>query len=310
MRDYVPAKVPALVALALVAVIVAGCGDTRSLNRASGFPASMPTTQSQVRHAASTSYSYDVLAYLFPRNGADVSVGAQLTSFDLAVMQKSEAHCLAADGFPGPPVYPSPLQAYGNADFPNMPVIESRRSLGVTDAVSARVDPTRGMSVAETQAYNAAQMRCQRRAQRPFAFLGTGAAHALMTQWMNIYFRVEASPSVVSVNRTATACAAHSPFAADSVPNEVQAIEGRLTPLLISGRVAQAKMLQAQGVRVLAKCFGPEEELIGRLMAGQRDAFLAQNAQAISQIESATNRVVQVEAASYGVRAPRPGGSQ
>ena len=72
--------------------------------------------------------------------------------------------------------------------------------------------------------------------------------------------------------------------------------------LLLHGRVKQANQVQTSGMRVLVRCFGPEESLISRLLTGARGPFVAATAQTLHMIENET--ITGVHAAESKYRAP------
>ncbi|MFZ1993926.1 MAG: hypothetical protein WAU75_07445 [Solirubrobacteraceae bacterium] len=208
---------------------------------------------------------------------------------------------MTADGLPGPPIDAEPSQEFGSVDFPNMPVIKSTSNVGVT-TLRAPTDPAKSLSPTKRKAYAAALTRCETSARTTDSFYDNGQANTLMSEWMNIFSRVSASPAIRASNRRAASCSRATRFPASTVGGEIETIEAMLTPLNIRGQTAQAKATNASGVRVLIKCFGPVETLRDRLMAAQRVRFLAQHAQAIRQIENQVNRVVAADEAKYGVR--------
>jgi hypothetical protein len=106
---------------------------------------------------------------------------------------------------------------------------------------------------------------------------------------------------VRAANREARACSRSTGFAAGSVGGEVGTIEAKLTPLNLEGHNAQANAVQASGVRVLVRCFGPVVALETRLLSARRVQFIAEHAQAIRKIEHDSNRVVPAAEAKYGV---------
>jgi hypothetical protein len=232
---------------------------------------------------------------------ADWAARSRLTAFTTKVRIKAETLCLAADGLPGPPVQGEPTAKFDSVEFPNMPVIKSTLNVGVT-TLPAPTDPAKSLSPTKRHAYKAALARCEASARTTDAFYANRQAAGLMTEWMNIFSAVSASPAVRATNRHAAACSSTTAFPAKTMSSEIETIEGKLTPLYIKGHNAQAKAVNARGVRMLIKCFGAVEVLRNRLMAARRVRFLAQHAQTIRQIENQVNRVVAADEAKYGVK--------
>ncbi len=291
----VPLALSLIVSLAVAAFVLSSVGHQASRHHVVA-PASRGPDASEA-----------LLDYLFPRNGADWATGGALEHFVAAVRTKAETQCMAAGGLPGPPVYGQPSQQYGSVQFPNMPVIERTNNVGVT-TLPAPTDPAKHLSSSKRSAYTAALSSCQARGAKPVAFLGK-PAWGLMTRWMSIFTKVSASQAVRAANRRAAACSASTPFPAGTVGQEIEAVEAKLTPLYIRGHNAQARALNASGVRVLVRCFGAVEALRNQLMAAERVGFLASHARAIRKLERQASRGVAADEAKYGVRLSSDSGS-
>jgi hypothetical protein len=288
-----PVALSAIVVVAVATVAITIGGHHRSFG-SSSRPGSPQTD------APTTAANY-FLDYLLPRNGADWAAAGRLTDFTTRVRTKAETSCLTVDGLPGPPIYQEPSRKFGSVEFPNMPVIKSTSNVGVT-TVRAPTDPAKFLSLTERKAYTAAVSKCEASARTTDSFYDNRQANKLMSEWMNIFSRVSASPAIRSANGRAASCSRATPFPASTVGNEIETIEAKLTPLNIRGQSAQAKATNANGVQVLIKCFGTVETLRDRLMAAQRVQFVAQHAHAIRQIENQVNRVVAADEAKYGVK--------
>ena len=281
------------VALCAAAFLV-GCGDqtSRSRVRSAGDSATTPIRSGAQKSSGKTSLAYDVSAYLFPRSGADWAAGQALINFKVAQVDKTRTACMARDGLPGPPKGLVPPQQYGNAELPNLPVIERTFSIGVTTRIAPPTDPTSGMSRSEAAAYQAALKKCSRQVHTSLGVLSSGPTDALRVKWLNITSDVIASEPVANLNQQATRCAARTGFPANSVQNEVARIASKITPLNLSNDQAGARSTEIAGTRVLIRCFGPEVRLTDQLLAQRRTQFFAANAQAINQIGSAIDRAV------------------
>lgn len=239
--------------------------------------------------------------YLLPSSGADWAAGGRLTTFALKVRIKVETQCLAADGLPGPPVaYGQPQAQFGTEELPNLPVIKRTMNVGVTTE-QAPTNPAKSLSPAKRRAYQAAIPRCVASA-RSSDPLRSRLATKLGSEWLNISSTVFAARAVRAANRRGAACSRHTAFPAQTVGGEITTIETKLTPLNLKGHDAQAKAVNANGVRVLIKCFGPVVTLRDRLLAAQRARYLAQHAHTIQQLKDHVNRVVAADEAKYGIK--------
>lgn len=251
--------------------------------------------------SAATSAGRYLIAYLFPASGADWASGGRLTTFALKVRIKAETQCMAADGLPGPSVdYGQPQAQFGTEDLPNMPVIKRTMNVGVT-TMQAPTNPAKSLSPAKRKAYEAAIPRCAASAQSTDP-LGGEQASKLASQWLDMSATVFAAPAVRAANRRAAACSRQTAFPAQTVGGEIETIETKLTPLNLKGHNAQARAVNANGVRVLIKCFGAVVTLRDRLLAAQRTRFLAQHAHAIQQLKNQANRLVTADEAKYGIK--------
>ena len=305
---------PGVLSVAAVLVVVAVI-ITVGAHKPSGQHAgagTAPSDSSGASHhtngSAGTRPASYFLDYLLPSSGADWAAGGRLNAFTLEVRIKAESQCLATEGLPGPPVAGPqtadglPGSAFGNVDFPNMPVIRRTGNVGVTSGLGP-TDPAKRMSAARRKAYQKKLSSCAASAQTTDLFYGSDQPSKLMTEWMNFVIpRVNSSPAVHAANRRAAACSHKTSFPASTTGGEIEAIEAKLTPLNIRGQDAQAKAVNASGVRVLVKCFGAVVSLRDRLLAAQRVKFFAAHAHPIGQITDQVNRVVAADEAKYGIK--------
>jgi hypothetical protein len=279
-----------------VAAVLGGCGGqtTRSHSAHAPQPSRHRSANGSGGQQSSrgTSLASDVIAYLFPRSGADWAVGLQVLNFKIAQVDKAETACMAADGLPGPPTEAVPLSQFGTAELPNLPVIERTLSIGVTETVASPKDPTHGMSSAEAAAYQAALTKCSANPHKSLTFLSSGPTDALRGEWSNITDAVVASGPVQRLNQQATQCAARTTFPADSVQNEEAEIARQVNSLQFKNDGVAARSTEIAGSRVLVRCFEAEVNLTDQLLTRRRTEFFAANAQAIDQIEGATDRAV------------------
>jgi hypothetical protein len=65
-------------------------------------------------------------------------------------------------------------------------------------------------------------------------------------------------------------CSQRTPFPAKTVGGEQEAIETKLMPLFLKGHNTQAQAVNAEGARVLVRCFRTTETLRDRLLAQQQ----------------------------------------
>jgi hypothetical protein len=288
------------VAIAVVAIALLGHHQDASRATQASHPATLPGT-ANARVEASISDA--VLGYLAPRAGPDFAAGQSLVVFARAVDTKAETACLAADGLPGPPVVSSPDGRFGSEEMPNLPLIRRTLSLGLTESYPGPTDPAGSLPRSRQAAYRAALARCVAAAPRMLVFLEGRAANAMFEEWMtNDFPAITGSPAVHAANRRASACSRSTGFAAGSVGGEVSAIEAKLPRLILTGHGAQASAVQASGVRVLVRCFGPVVALEDRLLAALRIQFVAAHAEAVRQIEHEAELVIPAAEARYGVR--------
>ncbi|MGH3598495.1 MAG: hypothetical protein ACRDUT_21410 [Mycobacterium sp.] len=112
----------------MIATMVAACGG-------SGHETGSASSGNLSRAVSGTSGSFAALADMFPRNGADVAAGALFAQLVAATSAKTEGACLAAEGFSrAPSTLPYvDVNRFGNAIYPNMPLIEQTHSLGLTE---------------------------------------------------------------------------------------------------------------------------------------------------------------------------------
>lgn len=303
----IPIALSVAVALAVALAAVTVGGHHRSSRPPGSHRSTAPSKGSsgqshQTSGPQATAAGRYLIDLLFPASGADWAAGGQLRAFTLRVRIKAEMQCLAAAGLPGPPVdYGQWQPPFGTQDMPNLPVIKRTMNVGVTTAQEP-TNPAKSLSPTKRTAYTAALSRCSASAQATDAFESNRRAIQLQGEWLNIAMNIFSTPAVRAANRRGAACSHQTPFPAQSTGSEISNIEAKLTPLNIKGHNAQAKAVNANGVRVLVKCFGAVVALSDRLTAARRVRFLAQHAHAIQQLKAQADRVVAADEAKYAIK--------
>jgi hypothetical protein len=80
-------------------------------------------------------------------------------------------------------------------------------------------------------------------------------------------------------------------------------LQGQIGPLSSSSAdSAKVQAVQAKGARVLAACWAKVINQTTALLSGRRTAFLAQNASALSSLESQVNSQVTALERQYGIK--------
>jgi hypothetical protein len=271
-----------------IVAIIAACSALAACG-SSGPKPHDPTNRAAASNAGSASgVAGSTVAFLFPRDGADLELGSQVLDFAGAIQIKAVDGCLAARAFPPEEAPPTDEYTYGAPQMPNLPVIRARDSLGLTAGVRTPPPPTNGMSAAEVNAYDAATAHCNKTAAPKWAF-GSPAAESLSNAWGNIASRITSTPAMQASLKKAASCSASTAFPANGIGQEWAAIGRKVTTEIVGHRLAAANQTQRQGVAVLIRCFGPAIELQGQLLASRRATFLATNALGVRQIQAATS---------------------
>jgi hypothetical protein len=255
---------------------------------------------------AGTSIAAAVVAFLAPRDGADAVIGAQLASFAQTVQSKLLDNCMTSDGFAAPPFFAAggPPSNLGNPQFPNLPAIEASHDLGLfTGAGVQFVDPQSGMSAPERKAWQARLGHCFRTTQGQAPLFGSAKFEQLNSGWFNVVNQVSRSPQVRALSKMAARCSAAHGVPATSVMSLYERLQNQLGPLSSSSAdSSKVQAVQAKGARVLAACWTNVIDETTALLSSRRAAYLAQNASALSALESQVNGQVSTLERRYGIK--------
>lgn len=253
-----------------------------------------------------TSIAAAVIAFVAPRDGADAVIGAQLGTFAQTVQSKVLDNCMTSDGFTAPPFFlgGGPPSNLGNPQFPNLSAIEASHDLGLfTGAGVQFVDPQSGMSAPERRAWQARISRCFRTLQGQTPLFGSAKFGQLSSGWYNIINQVSRSPQIRALSKTAATCSAAHGVRASSVMSLYARLQQRLGPPSQSSAYnTKVQQLQAKGARVLATCWTKVINETTALLSGRRAAYLAQNANAVSALQSQVNGQVTSVERRYGIK--------
>lgn len=290
-------------AIAIAVFALATLGHRRAGTAAATHPpSSTPTSHLKSSSTSAARVDAAVIALLFPHDGADWAASQPLRDFTSAVDIKAETLCLAADHLPGPPVNPVNDERFGSADMPNLPLITRTLSLGATERYPEPTNPAQHLTGATLARYNAALTRCAAAARHAYAFIDGHTPATLQGQWFDVIQQVERSSAVRAANRQGSQCSRSTPFPANGVQGEIEAIEAMLTRPNLAGQDATADAIQVRGARVLIRCFGADIALQSRLTAVARGHFLAEHTQTIQQIEAQANRAIPALETKYTIR--------
>jgi hypothetical protein len=274
------------------AAVAAGCGGSRNAAQAGA--------------GAGTSLAAAVVAFATPRDGADTVIGAQLASFAQTVQSKILDDCMTNDGFAAPPFFAGggPPPDLGNPQFPNLPVIAAQHDLGLfTGGGPAFPDPQSGMSAPERRAWQARIQHCFRTTQGQAPLFGSAKFGQLAGGWFNIVNQVSQSPQIRALSKKAAACSAAHGVPATSVMSLYGRLQGEIGPLSSSAAdSAKAQAIQAKGASVLVTCWSKEINETTALLSNRRPAYLAQNANALSALETQVNQQVAAQERRYGIK--------
>ena len=278
-------------AVAIMCVVgLTGCGDSRS---------AAPGGSS-----AGTSIAAAVVAFVAPRDGADAVIGAQLASFAQTVQTKLVDDCMTSDGFPVPNL-PTGGSAtdLGNPQFPNLPAIEASHELGLFAGGVPFVDPQSGMSAPERRAWQARLIHCFRATQGQAPLFGSAKFGQLTSGWYSVVNEVSGSRQIRELTKPAGSCSAAHGVAATSVMSLYAQLQRQIGPISSSGaNSAKVQALQAKGASVLAACWAKVINATTALLNGRRAAYLAQNASALTAVQSQVDGQVTSLERRYGIK--------
>jgi hypothetical protein len=274
----------------IAAVVVSACGGSNHAARGGAL--------------AGTSIAAAVIAFVAPRDGADTVIGGQLASFAQTAQTKLLDDCMTSDGFPEP-TFPTagPPNDLGNPQFPNLPAIEASHDLGLFTGGVQFVDPQSGMSAPERRAWQARLGHCFRTTQGQAPLFGSAKFGQLISSWYTVVNEVGRSAQIRALSKTAATCSA-----AHGVPaTSVMSLYGRLQdelgpPSSSSAESTKAQALQAKGARVLAACWARVIDETTTLLSGRRAAYLAQNATAVTALQSKVDEQVTSFERRYGIK--------
>jgi hypothetical protein len=256
--------------------------------------------------SAGTSIAAAVIAFVAPRDGADAVIGSELASFAQTVQSKLLDNCMTSDGFAAPPFFAGggPPSDLGTPQFPNLPAIEASHDLGLfTGAGVQFVDPQAGMSAPERRAWQARIGHCFRTMQGQTPLFGSGKFEQLSSGWFNVINQVGRSPQIRALSKTAATCSAAHGVPATSVISLYGRLQSQLGPLTQSNADStKVQELQAKGARVLAVCWSKVINETTTLLTGRRAAYLAQNANAVTALQSQVDGQVSSVERHYGVK--------
>jgi hypothetical protein len=249
----------------------------------------------------SSSVGNYIVAANFPVSAADWAVGQQFGAFALSVEDKSIDSCMQSDGLPVPPPIMNEFTG-DNLEFPDLQAI-AKHGFSAPPIPSAP-DPTRGMSPAEKQAFEAAERHCQADAQRPFASINAHGA-ALKNEWGDVLSRVDATPQVQAALRDFQACTAKAGDGNANVQGFLVDVDDKTVPLYLNGQTSRADAVEKQLGQVFARCLGPAQALRIKLRQQQRSVFFASHAEAINNFKAQADAVVSKLERQYDVAIPR-----
>jgi hypothetical protein len=253
---------------------------------------------------AGTSIAAAVIAFVAPRDGADAVIGAQLAKFAQTVQTKLLDDCFTNDGFPAP-TFPigGPPSDLGNPQFPNLPAIQASHNLGLFTGGVSFVDPQSGMSEPERRAWQARLGHCFRITQGQSPLFGSAKFGQLSGGWFNVVNQVSRSAQIRALSKKAATCSAAHGVPATSVMSLYGRLQGQLGPLSSSSADSdKVQAVQAKGARVLVTCWSSEINETTALLNNRRPAYLAQNANALSALETQVNQQVAAVERRYGIK--------
>jgi hypothetical protein len=279
-------------AVALVSVVMlSGCGGSgRAAHAGAG---------------SGTSLAAAVVAFVAPRDGADAVIGGQLASFAQKVQSKLLGDCMIDDGFSAPTFgVGGPPNDLGNPQFPNLPAIEASHDLGLFVGGGVPFfDPQSGMSAPERRAWQARLFHCFRSTQGKTPVFGSAKFAQLNSGWFNVVNQVSRSAQIRALSKRAATCSAVHGVPATSVMSLYGRLQGQIGPLSSSSAdSAKVQAVQAKGASVLAACWTKVINETTALLNGRRPAFLAQNANVLSALQSRVDSQVTSLERQYGIK--------
>jgi hypothetical protein len=251
-----------------------------------------------------TSIGAAVIAFVAPRDGADTVIGTQLEQFAQTVQSRVLGDCMTSDGFAAPTLPTvGPPSDLGNAQFPNLPVIEATHDLGLFTGGGPFFNPQGGMSAPERKAWQARIGRCFRTTQRQDVLFGSPKLGQLTSHWYTIVNQISGSSQIRKLSKKAAKCSAAHGVPATSVQSLYGRLQAKVGPISSSNaNSAKVQALQATGASVLAACWTKVIDTTTALLNDRRAIYLAQNATAIMALQSQINgRVASLER-RYGIK--------
>jgi hypothetical protein len=125
----------------------------------------------------------------------------------------------------------------------------------------------------------------------------------LSSGWFNVVSEVSRSAQVRALSKTAATCSAAHGVPATSVGSVYGRLQGQLGPISSSSaNSAKVQALQVKGAIVLAACWAMVIDETTALLSGRQAAYLAQNASAVTALESQVDgQVISLER-RYGIK--------
>ena len=223
------------------------------------------------------------------------------------VQRRAIDDCMTNDGFAAPTLPTGgPPNDLGNPQFPNLPAIEASHDLGLFTGggfAGTFVDQQSGMDAPERAAWQARISHCFMATQTRAALFGSAHLAQLNSGWFNIVNRVAGSKTVRDLSKAAARCSAAHGVPASSVQSLYGRMQGELGPLF-SAAPNNPKVLaiQAKGATVLGACWSKVIDETTAQLSARRPAFLAQNASAITALQSAVDAQVRALQRQYGLK--------
>ncbi len=253
---------------------------------------------------AGTSIGAAVIAFVAPRDGADAVIGTQLEQFAQTVQSRVLGDCMTSDGFAAPTLPTvGPPTDLGNAQFPNLPVIEATHDLGLFTGGGPFFNPQGGMSAPERKAWQARIGHCFRTTQRQNVLFGSPKLGPLTSHWYTIVNQITGSSQIRKLSKKAAKCSAAHGVPATSVQSLYGRLQAKVGPISpSSSNSSKLQALQAKGASVLAACWTKVIDTTTSLLNDRRATYLAQNATAVAALQSQINgRVTSLER-RYGIK--------
>lgn len=254
---------------------------------------------------AGTSIGAAVVAFIAPRDGVDAVIGGQLASFVQTVQSKQLGECMTDDGFSAPNfAVGGPPTDLGNPQFPNLPAIAASRNLGLfTGGGVPFFAQQSGMSDPERRAWQARIMHCFRTTQGRAPLFGSARFAQLSSGWFNVVNQVSRSAQIQALSKQAARCSTAHGVPASSVMSLYGRLQSEVGPISSSAANSdKVQALQAKGASVLVTCWSKVIDETTTLLSGRRTAYLAQNANALSAIQTQVDGQVSSLERRYGIK--------